>query len=76
MSSVKIGKSIEYIEKKAFEDCPALSEVTVKSPQIAHIGAHVFLRCKSLKRINVPAGAMGTYKRLLPKYLHKKLVGF
>lgn len=76
LRSVKIGKSIVYIEKKAFEDCPALSEVTVKSPQIAHIGAHVFLRCKNLKRINMPASAMGTYKRLLPKYLHKKLVGF
>ena len=63
-----------HIEKKAFEDCSALSEVTIKSPQIAHIGAHVFLHCKSLKRINVPDSAMDKYKSLLPKYLHKKLV--
>ena len=76
LRSVKIGKSIVYIEKKAFEDCPALSEVTVRSPQIAHIGAHVFLRCKNLKRIIVPTSAMGQYKSLMPKYLHKKLVGF
>ena len=76
LRSVKIGKSIVYIEKKAFENCPALSEVTVKSPQIAHIGAHVFLHCKNLKRIIVPTSAMGQYKSLMPKYLHKKLVGF
>ena len=76
LRSVKIGKSIVYIEEKAFENCPVLSEVTVKSPQITHIGAHVFLHCKSLKRINVPAIAMDTYKRLLPKHLHKKLVEF
>ena len=27
-------------------------------------------------RINVLVSAMDTYKRLLPKYLHRKLVGF
>ena len=76
LRSVDIGKSVVCIGRKAFEDCLALSEVTFRSTIIGSIGASVFKGCTNLKRINVPACAMGTYKRLLPKYLHKKLVGF
>ncbi len=64
------------IENVAFEHCPVLSEVTFRSTTIGSIGLFVFNGCKSLKRINVPASAMETYKRLLPKYLHRKLVAF
>ena len=76
LRSVKIGKSIVHIEKKAFEDCSALSEVTFRSTIIGSIGTYVFKGCKGLKRINVPACAMDQYKRLLPMHLHKKLVEF
>lgn len=76
LRSVKIGKSIVHIEKKAFEDCSALNEVTFRSTIIGSIGTYVFKGCKNLKRINVPVSAMDTYKRLLPKYLHRKLVEF
>ena len=65
-----------YIGKMAFAECPSLNEVTFKSTIIGSIGTSVFKGCKNLKRINVPVSAMDTYKRLLPKYLHKKLVGF
>jgi len=76
LRSVEIGKSVVYIGRRAFKDCPVLSEVTFKSTIIGSIGTSIFKGCKNLKRINVPACAMDTYKRLLPKYLHRKLVGF
>ncbi len=73
---VDIGKSVSFISDEAFEDCPALSEVTFRSARIHYIGKAVFKCCKNLKRINVPASAIDKYKILLPKHLHKKLVGF
>ncbi len=76
LRSVDIGESVVYIGKMAFSECPSLNEVTFRSTIIGSIGTYVFKGCKNLKRINVPASAMNTYKRLLPKYLHKKLVGF
>ena len=76
LKSVEIGKSVVYIERKAFENCSALNEVTFRGTIIGSIGFSVLKGCKNLKRINVPADAMDTYERLLPKYLHKKLVGF
>lgn len=76
LRSVDIGKSVVCVGKKAFEDCSALSEVTFRSTIMGSIGTYVFKGCKNLKRINVPMSAMDTYKRLLPKYLHRKLVGF
>ena len=76
LRSVDVGKSVVCIGSKAFEDCHALNEVTFRSTIIGSIGTYVFKGCKGLKRINVPAIAMDTYKRLLPKHLHKKLVGF
>lgn len=76
LRSVDIGKSVVFVGKMAFEDCPALSGATFRSSIIGSIGTYVFKGCKGLKRINVPAIAMDTYKRLLPKHLHKKLVEF
>ena len=76
LRSVEISKSVVCIRKKAFENCSVLSEVTFKSTIIGSIGTSVFKGCKNLNRINVPVSAMDTYKRLLPKYLHRKLVGF
>ena len=76
LRSVDVGKSVVCIGKKAFENCTMLGEVTFRSAIIGSIGDYIFKKCKKLKRINVPAGAMDTYKRLLPKYLHKKLVEF
>ena len=52
------------------------NEVTLRSTIIDPIGKCAFKGCKNLKRINVTASAMDAYKRLLPKYLHRKLVGF
>ncbi len=76
LRNIEIGDSVVCIGKKAFEDCLALSEVTFKSTIIGSIGTSVFKGCKNLKRIKVPASAMNTYQQLLPKHLHKKLVGF
>jgi hypothetical protein len=76
LTSIDVGKSVVCIENVAFEHCPMLNEVTFRSTIIGSIGLFVFNGCTSLKRINVPASAMATYKRLLPKYLHRKLVGF
>lgn len=76
LESADIGNSVACIREKAFEDCPVLSEVTFRSTIIGSIGNDTFNGCKNLKSINVPASAMATYKRLLPKYLHDKLVGF
>ena len=52
------------------------SDVTFTSSVIKSIDSNAFNDCTTLKCINVPASAMGQYKRLLPKCLHKKLVGF
>ena len=76
LRSVDIGKSVECIGRKAFEDCLALTDVTFTRSVIKYIEDGIFDNCTNLKRINVPASAIDTYKRLLPKDLHKKLVGF
>ena len=74
--SARIGKSVESIGKEAFAKCYSLSDVTFTSSVIKSIDSNAFNDYTSLKCINVPASAMGQYKRLLPKCLHKKLVGF
>ena len=76
LRSDDIGETVVYIGKMAFAECPSLNEVTFRSTIIGSIGTYVFKGCKGLKRINVPVSAMDTYKRLLPKYLHRKLVEF
>ena len=76
LERVEVGDSVVCIGRNAFENCSVLSEVTFKSTIIGSIGTSVFKGCKNLKRINVPVSAMDTYKRLLPKYLHRKLVEF
>ena len=78
LTSIVVPNSVYEIHPFAFafEDCSALSEVTFRSTIMGSIGTYVFKGCKGLKRINVPVSAMDTYKRLLPKYLHRKLVGF
>ena len=76
LRSVDVGKSVVCIGKKAFENCTMLGEVTFRSAIIGSIGDYIFKKCKKLKRINVPAGAMNAYKRMLLTYLHKKLVEF
>lgn len=76
LERVEVGDSVVCIGKKAFENCTMLEEVTFRSAIIGSIGDYIFKKCKKLKRINVPAGAMDTYKRMLLTYLHKKLVEF
>ena len=76
LERVEVGDSVVCIGKKAFENCTMLGEVTFRSAIIGSIGDYIFKKCKKLKRINVPAGAMNAYKRMLLTYLHKKLVEF
>ena len=74
--SVRIGKSVESIGDGAFAACDNLTDVTFTSAAITSIQGDIFDNCTNLKCINVPASAMDKYKSLLPKHLHKMLVGF
>ncbi len=76
MSTAYIGNAVTSIGMKAFANNEMLTEVTFTSAVITSIYADAFADCHNLKRINVPACAIGTYKRLLPKHLHKMLVGY
>ena len=69
------SKAVTSIGDFAFADCTKLKSVTIPRT-VSSIGKNAFKGCKNLKRINVPASAMSQYKRLLPKFLHKKLVEF
>ena len=70
---IELPDSIEVIDMFAFFNSKLTS---VRSAIIGSIGDYIFKKCKKLKRINVPAGAMNAYKRMLLTYLHKKLVEF
>ena len=51
-------------------DCDYLQEITLPS-SVTSIGANVFVWCENLERINIPAGTLEKFKKLLPEWTNE-----
>ena len=57
IKKVILGKNVTTIKESAFENCKALSEVTLNNG-LLNIGAKAFKGCISLKKITIPKSVM------------------
>lgn len=71
--TITIPNSVTQIGKSAFYDCRSLQDIHLPN-SVTKIGKDAFWVCSSLQTIHIPKGSMEKFMRLLPKYLHNKLV--
>lgn len=71
--TITIPNSVTQIGKSAFYDCRSLQDIHLPN-SVTKIGKDAFWGCYALQTIHIPKGSMEKFMRLLPKYLHNKLV--
>ena len=69
LKSVKIGKNVESIGKKAFYNCKKLSVVTVNTTKLTEksVGANAFGKLMEGIKLKVPSSKLKAYKKLFYK---------
>jgi len=69
LKSVKIGRNIKSIGKKAFYNCKKLSEVTVNTTKLTEksVGANAFGKLMEGIKLKVPSSKLKAYKKLFYK---------
>lgn len=72
LQTIIIPQNVRIIGDYAFEYC-AFTSVNIPS-SIEQIGNHAFSGCHKITSVVIPKGTMTNMMRLLPDYLHKKLV--
>ena len=73
--SVRIPNSITAIGSMTFWGCSRLTSIKIPK-SVTTIGKDAFFGCKSLSSIYLPKKSITRFKKLLPKRLHSKIVGY
>ena len=76
LTHVTIPNSVTSIGWYAFGDCSGLRQITFEGLTKMDVNHSALTSCTGLITINVPGEYLETYKKMLPKELHEKLVGF
>ena len=76
LSQVTIPNSVTSIGCYTFDGCSGLRQITFEGLTKMDVDHSSLTSCTGLITINVPKEYLETYKEMLPKELHEKLVGF